>query len=334
MIIRNVLLFKFIAPVVLALSFCLTAYADELKDISQMAESGQQAAALERINKYLAANPKDAQAMFMKGIILAESDKRDEAIKSFTELTEKYPNLPEPYNNLAVLHAEAGQYDKAKKALETAIKTHPSYATAHENLGDIYARMASEAYDKALQLDGGNTRAQSKLAMIKDLFSTGGKSTAVASKPAEPTKTAEATKPSKTGTMPIRPADKKVESPKPAEPVVNEEQNISDAVNKWAQAWSGKDLDNYFASYAESFVPAKGQSRKDWEKTRRERISRPSSINVDIAKQIVTMDGTENAKVTFKQTFKADGKPIRTDKTLLLKKENGSWLIEQEIASN
>jgi ketosteroid isomerase-like protein len=194
--------------------------------------------------------------------------------------------------------------------------------------------MASEAYDKALQLDGGNARAQSKLAMIKDLFSTGGKSTAVSSKPAEPTKTAEATKPSKTGTMPIRPADKKIEPPKPAEPVVNEEQNISDAVNNWAQAWSSKDLDKYFASYAYSFVPAKVQSRKDWEKTRRERISRPSSINVDIAKQSVMMDGTENAKVTFKQTYKADGKPIRTDKTLLLKKENGSWLIEQEIASN
>ena len=135
---------------------------------------------MERINTYLAANPKDAQAMFMKGIILAESGKRDDAIKAFTDLTEKYPNLPEPYNNLAVLHADGGQYDKAKKALETAIKTHPSYATAHENLGDIYARMASEAYDKALQLDGGNTRAQSKLSLIKDLFGTGNKTTVAA----------------------------------------------------------------------------------------------------------------------------------------------------------
>jgi tetratricopeptide (TPR) repeat protein len=343
MIIRNVLLFKIIAPLVLTLSFTTPAFADELKDIAQMSENGQQAAALDRINTYLAANPRDAQAMFMKGIILAESGKRDDAIKSFTELTEKYPNLPEPYNNLAVLYAEASQYDKAKKALETAIKTHPSYATAHENLGDIYARMASEAYDKALQLDSGNARAQSKLAMIKDLFSTGGKSaTAAKTEPAktivatktEPTKTAEPMKPSKTGTMPIRPADKKVEPPKPAEPMVSEEQNITDTVNAWAKAWSSQDLDKYFASYAESFIPAKGQSHKDWEKTRRERISRPSSINVDIANLNITMDGTENAKASFKQSYRADGKPIRTDKTLLLKKTNGSWLIEQEIASN
>jgi Flp pilus assembly protein TadD/ketosteroid isomerase-like protein len=322
------------------LSFAVSiAFADELKDISQMAENGQQAAALERINTYLAANPRDAQAMFMKGIILAESGKRDDAIKSFTELTEKYPNLPEPYNNLAVLYADAGQYDKAKKALETAIKTHPSYATAHENLGDIYARMASEAYDKALQLDNGNTRAQSKLAMIKDLFGTGNK-TAMATKPgdaakAEPSKS-EPSKSTKTGTMPIRPADKKAESapPPPTDTSINEEQNITDAVNNWAKAWSAKDMDKYFASYADSFKPAKGESRKGWEQMRHDRISKPANINVEIANQKIVLDGSDSAKVTFKQFYRAGGKPIRTDKTLILKKVNGAWLIDQEIAAN
>jgi Flp pilus assembly protein TadD/ketosteroid isomerase-like protein len=325
MTIRNLLLLKLLAPCILALSFASVAVADELKDISQMAESGQQAAALERINTYLAANPKDAQAMFMKGIILAESGKRDDAIKAFTDLTEKYPNLPEPYNNLAVLYADAGQYDKAKKALETAIKTHPSYATAHENLGDIYARMASEAYDKALQLDSGNARAQSKLSMIKDLFGTDSKTTLAAKSDSKPTKA---------DTKPIRPADKKAEPPKPAEPVVNEEQNITDAVNNWVSAWSAKDVDKYLASYADSFKPAKGESRKAWEATRRDRVSKPASINVELANQKVTLEGADSAKVTFKQSYRAGGKPIRTDKTLMMKKTNGVWLIDQEIALN
>ena len=326
MTIRNLLLLKLLAPIILALSFASLAHADELKDISQMAESGQQAAALERINTYLAANPKDAQAMFMKGIILAESGKRDDAIKAFTDLTDKYPNLPEPYNNLAVLYADAGQYDKAKKALETAIKTHPSYATAHENLGDIYARMASEAYDKALQLDNGNTRAQSKLAMIKDLFGTGNKTTLAAKSDAKSTKS---------DTKPIRPADKKVEPAKPAiEPTTDETQSVTDAVNNWAKAWSAKDVDKYLASYADSFKPAKGESRKAWEETRRDRVSKPASINVELANQKVMLDGSDSAKVTFKQSYRAGGKPIRTDKTLMMKKTNGVWLIEQEIASN
>lgn len=148
------------------------AQADDLKEIAQLANQGQQAVALERINTYLVANPKDVQAQFIKGVILAEQNHRDEAIKIFVDITDKNPHLPEPHNNLAVLYAEQGQYDKARKALEAAIKTHPNYATAHENLGDIYARMASEAYDKAFQLDSSNKRAQNKLALIRDLFSS------------------------------------------------------------------------------------------------------------------------------------------------------------------
>ena len=334
MINHSVLLRNFLNSFLLTLALVAApVFADELKDISSMADSGQQAQALERINKYLEANPKDAQAMFMKGVILAETGKRDDAIKTFTDLTQKYPNLPEPYNNLAVLYAESGQYDLAKKALETAIKTHPSYAIAHENLGDIYARMASEAYDKALQLDGNNSRAQSKLALIKDLFGTGNK-TSVASN-------ATPAKPTKPGTMPIRPADKKVEPAKPVEPApaatdtaANDEKSILDAVNNWAGAWSSKDLDKYYASYADSFKPAKGQNRKAWEQTRKERINRPAKIEVGVNNPKVTIADADNAKVSFKQSYRADGKPISTSKTLLMKKVDGAWLIDQEIASN
>ncbi len=330
--IRSRSLYKLAFQILLALSFATSnVFADELKDISQLSDQGQQAAALERINAYLAANPKDPQAMFMKGIIQVESGKRDDAIKTFTDLTSKYPNLPEPYNNLAVLYADAGEYDKAKKALETAIKTHPSYATAHENLGDIYARMASEAYDKALQLDNGNSRAQSKLSMIKDLFGTGNKVVAKA----DPAKT------TKTGTMPIRPADKKAEPTKavetakaPVDTSADDQRSVTDAVGNWAKAWSSQDVDKYLASYADSFKTPKGESRKAWEQQRRERISAPKSISVELANQDVTILDSNSAKVTFKQSYKGAGKAIRTDKTLLLKKENGSWLIEQEVASN
>ena len=53
-----------------------------------------------------------------------------------------------------------------------AIRTNPSYATAHENLGDIYAKLASQAYNKALQLDAANaTSVKPKLALIRELFS-------------------------------------------------------------------------------------------------------------------------------------------------------------------
>src|SRR4029079_8059765 len=145
--------------------------ANSYEDASRLFKQGNYAGALERIETVIAANPRDARARFLKGLIYTEQNKPVEAIKVFTSLTEDYPELPEPYNNLAVLYASQGQYDKARNSLEMAIRTHPSYATAHENLGDIYAKMASQAYDKALQLDRGNQAAASKLALIKDLFS-------------------------------------------------------------------------------------------------------------------------------------------------------------------
>jgi len=147
------------------------AQADPLQEANQLFRQGQLDRALERVNSFLSSRPKDARGRFLKGLILTEQNKPDDAIKVFTELAQDYPELPEPYNNLAVLYASQGAYDKARNALEMAIRTHPSYATAHENLGDIYAKMASQAYDKALQLDRSNQAAQSKLNLIKELFS-------------------------------------------------------------------------------------------------------------------------------------------------------------------
>ena len=131
----------------------------------------------------------------------------------FTGLTEDFPELPEPYNNLAVLYASQGNYDKAKSALELAIHTHPSYATAHENLGDIYAQLASRAYDRALQLDKTNTTAQLKLAMVKDLFSSQKLAGASAPRPEVAKAPAPVTAPSAKAEMP------KAEPPKPTPPV-------------------------------------------------------------------------------------------------------------------
>src|SRR5688572_23294697 len=158
---------------------CAGAQSDDYQEATKLFRAGQHAQALERVDNFLKTNSKEARARFLKGLILTEQGKPADAIKIFSKLTEDFPELPEPYNNLAVLYASQGQYDKARVALELAIRTHPSYATAHENLGDIYAKMASQAYDKALQLDKGNATAQTKLGMIKELFSRGGQGTKV-----------------------------------------------------------------------------------------------------------------------------------------------------------
>ncbi len=338
--IHKILRKKFVAPLLFAVLFAASpVFADELKDIAAMAEQGQQEQALKRIDAYLNANPKDAQGLFTKGIILAESGKRDEAIATFNDLTKTYPNLPEPYNNLAVLYADSGKYDLAKKSLETAIKTHPSYATAHENLGDIYARMASEAYDKALKLDNKNSRAQSKLSLIKDLFSNDGKTRVAANnatptrpiRKAEPVAPTAATTPSVTSKA-IPPLKKPVEAV--VDNTANVESSVNAAVDAWAAAWSSQSVENYLASYADDFSPAKGQSLSAWKNLRRSRLSGPSKINLELSSRKVNVIDENNAKASFKQYYKADGGAISTFKTLVFKKTNGSWLITEEIASN
>ena len=103
---------------------------------------------------------------FLQAVIAAEQKKYDQAIRLFTALTQDHPTLPEPYNNLAVIYAFRGEDRKAAQVLEQAIRTNPSYATAHQNLGDVYARIANEAYAKALQLDNAQKAEKPKLTLI------------------------------------------------------------------------------------------------------------------------------------------------------------------------
>jgi tetratricopeptide (TPR) repeat protein len=101
-----------------------------------------------------------------------------DAITTFTQLTVDYPELPEPYNNLAVLYAGQSQLDKAREVLEMAIRANPGFAIAHENLGDVYARLAGQSYGRAQQLDAANTTAAPKLSLIRQLFPAAAKGAA------------------------------------------------------------------------------------------------------------------------------------------------------------
>lgn len=159
---------------VIALLWAQPSQADEVADVSKLLRTGKVAEALVKTNEFLAKHPADPQMRFMKGVLLTEQNKSDEAIAVFTKLTEDYRDLPEPYNNLAVLYAANGQYDKARVALEKAIRTNPSYMTAYENLGDVYGKMASQAYDKALALGATTAPAKSKLTLLRTFSSSTG----------------------------------------------------------------------------------------------------------------------------------------------------------------
>ena len=143
----------------------------ELRKAQSLINEGKMQQAMSVTDDYLAKDSKSIEARFIKGIILTKLGQLEKAEELFIQLTTEHPDLPEPYNNLAVIYASQGKYEKARMALQEAINTHPSYATAHENIGDIYAKMASQAYNQALQLDAGNQAAKEKLSLIGVLFS-------------------------------------------------------------------------------------------------------------------------------------------------------------------
>ena len=145
------------------------ASADEFAEVQRLQSSGQAAAALQRAERALAATPKDPPMRFLQGVLLAESHRTAEAVDVFQRLTQDYPELAEPYNNLAAIHAAAGDYDRAKASLEQSLRANPGFATAHENLGDVLAMLASRSYARALQLEPNSASVPAKLALVRQL---------------------------------------------------------------------------------------------------------------------------------------------------------------------
>ena len=350
------------------LATSLVGQADEIQDANKLFKQGQLTQALDMVNGYLANKPKDAQARFLKGLIVNEQGNAMEAISIFTDLTNDYPELPEPYNNLAVLYAGQGQYEKAKVALEMAIRTHPSYATAHENLGDIYAKMASQAYDRALQLDKNNAGTKTKLALIRDLFGKNTQSSkaappTLASTTPAPAPAAEkpvtvaaavqpavaapqqpkaepavepVAKPAVVAAAPVVTAPAKPElAPKPAAaPTPDVSSEIIEATNSWAAAWSSKDVKRYLGFYADEFKTPNGQSRKAWENLRNDRIRKPKSIKVSVANAKVELIDASHATVTFRQSYNASHFKSVNNKTLHWVKTSAGWQIAEERSDN
>ena len=327
-------------------------------EIQRLMKQGQMPQAMEKTEQLIASKPRDAQGRFLKGLILTETGRQQDAIAVFTKLTEDFPELPEPYNNLAVLYAQQKQYDKARTALEMAIRTHPSYSIAHENLGDVYAKLASQAYDKALQLDSSNKATQSKLSMIKDLISTSAKpgstKTVAPSDPLPPVKTAGNEPPKPAASIPapaVKTADKAADKPadKPTEPVeakkpevkpveakpekapvaAGQEGDVTKALQGWASAWSNKDVKAYLGYYASDFQTPNGMPRKAWETERAQRIDKPGKLQVSVDSIKVSIAG-DKATVKFRQHYNSATLKTSASKTIIFVKSGNRWLIQQE----
>jgi len=371
------------------------------------------AQALTLIETELGSKPADTQMQIQKGVVLTNLNRSADALVVFRKLTAEHPELPGPHNNVAVLLAARGDFEEARQALERAIRTHPSYATAHENLGDLYSHMAAEAYRKALRYDKQVASAKPKLALVDGLTNAtsatepiklktvaditvaptspikpmvapvasaalvvAAKPSAVAP-PAVPVKPSAAlvsatasaavakapvaapsaaakpvavtasvgkspalliAPPGAAAATPAKPLAAQAAAPAAAsskamivEKAEPDTREITNAVNAWAAAWSKRDLDAYFASYAAEFK-GKAQSHANWKADRQARIGSKQRIEVTVSDLKIKFKGNL-AEVHMTQKYESDALRNTTPKTLTLENVGGKWLIRRESAS-
>lgn len=350
-----------VVPSAMAQAASQAAASNDVAEIQRLIKEGQHAQALKLIDESLARNPKDPQMRFRRGVALSMLDRKSEALSVFQKLVEDHPEMPAPYNNMAVIHGAQGEYEKARNALERAIRTNPAYATAYQNLGDVYAQLASQAYTKALQLDKNDATLPPKLSLLRELTSGNGSppATTVASvtkpapapvpsakptapvasttppaaapatppaatKPTPPVASAPAVQPPAAKPAPAAPPEDK----KPAPATDRAADDVQQAVKAWAAAWSRRDVNDYVAAYTPTFDGQAG-SRKEWVQERRDRIAGKKSIKVTVSDVKVSVQG-DKATARFRQSYTSDALSTSSRKTLEFVRSGGKWLIREE----
>jgi Flp pilus assembly protein TadD len=144
------------------------AYAQTMSEARELLARKQYDEAIARLDRLAAERPREPQARFLKAIALADQNKTDAALAVYRALVADFPEMPEPHNNLAVLYAQRGALGLARDELLLAIQTAPDYAVARENLGDVYAQLAAEQYERAASLDKRNRSAAAKLKLVRE----------------------------------------------------------------------------------------------------------------------------------------------------------------------
>ncbi|MBI3171853.1 MAG: tetratricopeptide repeat protein [Hydrocarboniphaga effusa] len=299
-----------LAAVALLSATPVLAASDVVSEAQALINQGRLEQALTLLESHLESAPQDAEARFSRGLVLVRLNRSEEAVKAFADLTRDYPQLPEPYNNLAVIYAQQGEYEKARSALEAALTTHPSYAVAHENLGDIYAALAAAAYNRAMTLDSRNTSVRAKLNLVNQLDSLADSGAGVSA----------------------RPSLKVSEEPATESPPTPDSEALAQTVRDWAAAWSAKDVEKYLAFYAAGYAPEGGGSRAAWETQRRSRIGKPRQIRVTVSDLQFARLPDDRVRITFQQDYASDALTNRVTKVLELKNAGDGWRILREYS--
>ena len=338
----------------------------ELMRIEAMSREKNHRAAMSAVNSFLATHPDSLEGKLTKSLVLNNMGQFKEAEALLKNTIARYPSSPEVYNNLAVLYAGQGDYGRAIETLLKAFSTHPTYAQVHQNLRELYATVASQAYNRALDLNEKNSAPQlvmlrrtsgnnapvlnyqssaivsnDTLAAIKAVPATQPTIAMAQPAPKKPAvakpaiKKPIAKKPVVTKVMEKAPKIKApviVEASTPVKPI-NTQQLVQEAVshvNSWASAWSKQNVSGYLNAYTAGFRPLNGLSNNAWQTQRNQRLTKPTFIKVKLNNIRTSIINADTAKVTFSQIYQSNTFKDTSKKQILLTRVNNAWRIKEE----
>jgi len=317
----------------LLLLVCTQAYANQsdtspITAIQALSEQGHTKSAIKKLNQLLKSEPEHYQAWFLLGVNQAEQRQFDAAITSFRQVIALQPSLAEPHNNLAVIYNETGDFRAAVTALEASLALKPNYVTAQENIGDLYVKLAADAYRKVLSRESNpvvQQRYQRLLHVHEDV--------SVDMVPS-------GQEVNKAKSMVAKPMDVKARGvadlvkAKEKSPVhMSASETVLAALEVWRLAWSHKDMAAYFAAYSEEFqYDDKYTSLVKWKDYKTWAIAQRSFIKVDVEDVVTEMLAQDVIKLNFLQHFHSDSHNSSNHKELLFRKTSDGWKIIYEAS--
>jgi lipopolysaccharide transport protein LptA len=118
------------------------------------------------------------------------------------------------------------------------------------------------------------------------------------------------------------------ETGSPADIKSDEKEDIQKFILDWKHYWESKDIENYMRCYAKEFT-SKGMNRDRW-KSYKQRLNEKYR-QISLAFNNIQIAPEDNrAIVSFEQYYQSDNYSDHGMKSLILKKENGSWNIFAE----
>lgn len=267
-------------------------------------------------------NPNSPSVLFYTALAYQKNKQFEQAKKLYLSAITHNTKLPGVYNNLAMIYVQQKNYDEAAETLTMAINSDAKIAIAYANLSQIYRYMASQAYQKVL--DDGTRQKFPKTVIKQQLLASVDlpETIVIAQAPIKPIIK-----------KPVQVAQIKppiIIKPKPIKVTPSSQlPSAKQAVLNWAKAWNNKNYAHYINSYAKGFAP-KGISHNTWLKQRKQRISRPGKIYVNVSNFDIKIS-YKKAYVNFDQIYRSNTYQDKVRKRMHLTLINNQWLITYEV---